>query len=56
LYAIRRIYTDSAGAPSLIGLYVINAGEWRVTIRISGSRPEAMDAFVRAQRWESLGG
>ncbi len=50
----RRIYdTRLPERPALTGVYFINAGEWRVRIRISGSRLEAMDAFVRAQRWES---
>lgn len=53
----RRIYTTkTAGRPALTGVYIINAGEWRVTIRISGSRLETMDAFVREQRWKSLAG
>jgi len=55
LSGIRRIYGGS-GDSVLTGVYVISAGEWRVTIQISGSRLEAMDAFVRAQRWETLGG
>jgi hypothetical protein len=56
LSGIRRVYSGDAGAPALTGVYVINAGEWRVAIRISGLQLEAMDAFVRAQRWETLGG
>jgi hypothetical protein len=57
LSGTRRIYsTETAGRPALTGVYIINAGEWRVTIRISGSRLETMDAFVRAQHWESLAG
>lgn len=52
----RRIYGGQGGESALTGVYVINAGEWRVTIQVSGSRLEAMDAFVRAQRWETLGG
>lgn len=56
LSGIRRVYASDAGASALTGVYVINAGEWRVAMRISGSQLESMDAFVRAQRWESLGG
>lgn len=56
LTGIRRIYGGNGGDSALTGVYVINAGEWRVTIQVSGSRLEAMDAFVRAQRWETLGG
>jgi hypothetical protein len=55
LTGIRRIYGGHGGESALTGVYVINAGEWRVTIQVSGSRLEAMDAFVRAQRWETLG-
>lgn len=55
LYGIRRVYrTEGSETPVLTGLYLIAAGEWRITIRISGSTTEAMDAFVHGQRWESL--
>lgn len=57
LSGTRRIYaTGSEGSSELLGVYCISAGEWRVTIRISGSQLEAMDAFVRDQRWETLNG
>jgi len=36
-------------------VYIIDAGEWRVRIRVSGSQLSTMDAFVREQRWETLG-
>jgi len=52
LSGTRRIY--STGTSGFLGVYSIVAGEWRVTIRVSGSQLEAMDAFVREQRWESL--
>jgi hypothetical protein len=48
LAGTRQIYAvEAAGGPSLVGMYFISAGEWRVRIRITGSSPEAMDAFVR---------
>lgn len=50
----RREVSD-ADKPSLIATYFIDAGEWRVRIRITGASLEAMDEFVRGQRWESLG-
>lgn len=49
----RRIYTRE-GRPGHMGVYSLSAGDWRITIRISGSSVEAMDAFVRGQRWEAL--
>ncbi len=53
--ASRQIYArDDAEAPAFAGVYFIVAGEWRVTIRVSGSKLEVMDAFVRDQRWETL--
>ena len=53
--ASRQIYArDDAEAPAFAGVYFIVAGEWRVTIRVSGSKLESMDAFVRDQRWETL--
>jgi hypothetical protein len=55
LSGIRRIYSGNTADSGLTGMYVVNAGEWRVAIRISGSSVETMDAFVRAQRWETLG-
>jgi hypothetical protein len=54
LTGIRRIYGRN-GKSGLTGVYVINAGEWRVAIQVSGSGLEAMDAFVLAQRWDTLG-
>ena len=44
-----------AGKPSMIATYFIDAGEWRIRIRITGASLEAMDEFVRGQRWETLG-
>jgi hypothetical protein len=41
----------------LVGLYFVTAGEWNVSIRVSSPQPDAaplMDAFVLAQRWETL--
>jgi hypothetical protein len=55
LSGTRRIYA-AEGTSRLLGVYLIGAGEWRVTIRISGSRLEALDDFVRGQRWETLAG
>ena len=55
LAGARQIYEGGPGTPAFIGLYFIDAGEWRVRIRITSSRLEAMDAFVRGQRWETLG-
>jgi hypothetical protein len=46
LTATRQIYAVSSPG-ALVGMYFISAGEWRIRIRITGSRPEAMDAFVR---------
>jgi hypothetical protein len=54
LTATRQIYAVGEAA-ALVGTYFISAGDWRVRIRISGSRPEVMDAFVREQRWDALG-
>lgn len=44
-----------AGKPSLIATYFIDAGEWRVRIRVTGANLEVMDEFVRGQHWETLG-
>ena len=44
-----------AGKPSMIATYFIDAGEWRVRIRVTGASLEAMDEFVRGQRWDTLG-
>ena len=44
-----------AGKPSMIATYFIDAGEWRIRIRITGASLEAMDEFVRSQHWETLG-
>ncbi len=46
LTATRQIYAIGESA-AFVGVYFISAGEWRIRIRITGSRPEAMDAFVR---------
>jgi hypothetical protein len=60
LSAVRRIYAVGQGeSTGLIAIYLVIAGEWRVTIRIDGSHVDAvpmMDAFVLAQRWETLSG
>ena len=57
LAGTRRIYdTGTEAASRYLGVYIISAGEWRITVRISGLRLEAMDAFVRDQRWENLAG
>ena len=53
LSARREIH--DAGKPSLITTYFIDVGEWRVRIRITGASLEAMDEFVRGQRWDTLG-
>lgn len=45
LAATRQIH--AAGETALVGVYFISAGDWRIRIRITGARPEAMDAFVR---------
>ena len=50
----RREVSDT-GQPLLIATYFIDAGEWRVRIRVTGASLEAMDEFVRGQRWETLG-
>jgi len=50
----RREVSD-AGKPLLIATYFVDAGEWRVRIRVTGASLEAMDEFVRGQRWETLG-
>ena len=47
LAGTRQIYEGGPGTPAFVGLYFIDAGEWRVRIRITGSRTEVMDAFVR---------
>jgi hypothetical protein len=53
----RRIYnTGTEETSRFLGVYLMKAGEWRITIRITGSGLEAMDAFVRDQRWEALDG
>ena len=52
LSASRRVY--DAETPARVGVYFIDAGEWRVRIRITGSQLPVMDAFVRDQRWDSL--
>lgn len=53
LSASRKFYDSET--PKL-GVYIIDAGEWRVRIRVTGSQLSAMDAFVLEQRWESLSG
>ena len=53
LSATREI--SDAGKPLLIATYFVDAGEWRVRIRVTGASLEAMDEFVRGQRWETLG-
>lgn len=45
----------SDAASSLVATYFIDAGEWRVRIRLTSSSLESTDAFVRGQRWETLG-
>lgn len=47
LAGTRQIYEGGPGTPAFVGLYFIDAGEWRVRIRITGSQVEVMDAFVR---------
>jgi hypothetical protein len=51
----RRIYAAGTGTEGFVGVYFVSAGDWRVRIRITGSELSAMDAFVRGQRWETLG-
>lgn len=44
-------------ARGLMGIYLVTAGEWHVSIRISSPLMDAaplMDAFVLAQRWDTL--
>ena len=56
LSGTRQIYEpDKSSGPALVGVYFIDAGEWRVRIRITGSQLPVMDSFVRDQRWETLG-
>jgi hypothetical protein len=51
---------DTAGndaSTALVGMYLVTAGEWRVSIRVSSPQGDAealMDAFVLGQRWETL--
>jgi len=56
LAGTRQIYEGGPGSPAFVGLYFIDAGAWRVRIRVTSSRLEAMDTFVHGQRWETLGG
>ena len=50
----RREVSDT-GQPLLIATYFIDAGEWRVRIRVTGASLAVMDEFVRDQHWETLG-
>jgi hypothetical protein len=58
----RVTYSVAGGeTPALIGLYLVTAGDWFVRIRVTLPRPERdarerMDAFVLAQRWDTLPG
>lgn len=57
LTGTRSVGSSGDDTASLVGLYFVAAGEWRVSIRISGPLADAaplMDAFVLAQRWETL--
>lgn len=52
-----RSVDSSRDTATLVGLYYVAAGEWQVSIRISSPLADAaplMDAFVLAQRWETL--
>jgi hypothetical protein len=53
LSANRQVSNADTSAP--VAVYFIDAGDWRVRIRATGSSLEAMDVFVRDQRWETLG-
>lgn len=46
------------GATELVRDYFVAAGEWRVSIRVVALKLDAAsaDAFVRAQRWDTLPG
>jgi hypothetical protein len=47
LNGTRQVYADAAGTPTLVGMYIFSAGDWRIRVRITGSQLESMDAFVR---------
>jgi hypothetical protein len=53
-----RVLARSADT-AIQALYFVDAGAWRVRIRIdvprdAGDASAELDAFVRAQRWETL--
>jgi hypothetical protein len=55
LAAMRILYARESG--ELTGVYLVTAGEWRVTIRIARSpagTERAMDAFVLGQPWDTF--
>jgi hypothetical protein len=58
LTGIRAIESTSHDATTeLVVVYFVTAGDWNVSIRVSSPQADAaplMDAFVLAQRWETL--
>jgi len=38
----------------VLGVYLIDSGDWRVRIRVTGPDLATMDAFARGQRWDTL--
>ena len=56
LAGTRRVYEIGLSGEKLKGIYFVSAGDWRVRIRIVGLALPEMDAFVRGQQWDKLGG